>query len=666
MKIPSARSWYIVALNHLFSLKNFNLIILPIVNSDQRNTNNCLDLSNQRIKMNVIEVEDHISMKYEIKRRLGKGAYGIVWKAVEKQTGEVVAVKKIFDAFRNRTDAQRTFREIMFLQEFGDHDNIVKLLNVIRAQNDKDIYLVFEYMDTDLHAVIKKGNLLKEIHKRYVMYQLLKATKYLHSGNVIHRDQKPSNILLDTDCFVKLCDFGLARSLYQIQEDSGNPALTEYVATRWYRAPEILLGSSRYTKGVDMWSIGCILGEMLLGKPLFPGTSTINQIERIMSAIPHPSPEDILSIKSEYGASVIQRMLLRPSVSLEELLQPSVPSDALDLVCRLLVFNPDKRLTAEQALQHPYVSKFHNPAKEPALDYDVILPVDDDVQLSVVQYRNKLYEMILEKRTTRRMPRHVQPKPRKKDESALGCKSGDHGRQWPNEKDKERSEPVPLADDCGGDRGVKNLHCKTEHQAVHPVISVQAPAPVSTQPALEKTSPTANAVMGKTTYNPITHVANGFVRSPGGPPHFFNSSSSAVNTNQMSSETVTAPRPEGSNSNIVSMEQILQRGRSAPASRTRSFSLTLSSPQNNPLVRRDEPSVSSVICVTSARLNQRSQSQTQDARPPPPRFSKKVFQSNANVAAAGDPRAKLGSYSQAYGTINKTELDNLMRSRHQH
>uniref|UniRef100_A0A6Q2ZMH2 Mitogen-activated protein kinase 15 n=1 Tax=Esox lucius TaxID=8010 RepID=A0A6Q2ZMH2_ESOLU len=521
MKIPSARSWYIVALNHLFSLKNFNLIILPIVNSDQRNTNNCLDLSNQRIKMNVIEVEDHISMKYEIKRRLGKGAYGIVWKAVEKQTGEVVAVKKIFDAFRNRTDAQRTFREIMFLQEFGDHDNIVKLLNVIRAQNDKDIYLVFEYMDTDLHAVIKKGNLLKEIHKRYVMYQLLKATKYLHSGNVIHRDQKPSNILLDTDCFVKLCDFGLARSLYQIQEDSGNPALTEYVATRWYRAPEILLGSSRYTKGVDMWSIGCILGEMLLGKPLFPGTSTINQIERIMSAIPHPSPEDILSIKSEYGASVIQRMLLRPSVSLEELLQPSVPSDALDLVCRLLVFNPDKRLTAEQALQHPYVSKFHNPAKEPALDYDVILPVDDDVQLSVVQYQ----------------------------------------------------------------------------------------------------------------YLCIVY-------------HFFSILLSL--------------------SHFQSMEQILQRGRSAPASRTRSFSLTLSSPQNNPLVRRDEPSVSSVICVTSARLNQRSQSQTQDARPPPPRFSKKVFQSNANVAAAGDPRAKLGSYSQAYGTINKTELDNLMRSRHQH
>ncbi|XP_073467252.1 mitogen-activated protein kinase 15, partial [Aquarana catesbeiana] len=254
--------------------------------------------------MSVPEVEDHISQKYDIKKRLGKGAYGIVWKAIDRKTGEIVAVKKIFDAFRNRTDAQRTFREIMFLQEFGEHPNIIKLLNVIRAQNDKDIYLVFEYMETDLHAVIKKGNLLKDIHMRFILYQLLKSTKFLHSGNVIHRDQKPSNILLDADCLVKLCDFGLARSLYQIQEDSGNPALTEYVATRWYRAPEILLGSQRYTKGVDMWSVGCILAEMLLGKPLFPGTSTINQIERIMNVIPPPSQEDILAIKSEYGASV--------------------------------------------------------------------------------------------------------------------------------------------------------------------------------------------------------------------------------------------------------------------------------------------------------------------------------------------------------------------------
>ncbi|XP_023118756.2 mitogen-activated protein kinase 15 [Amphiprion ocellaris] len=597
---------------------------------------------------NVTEVEEHISLKYEIKKRLGKGAYGIVWKAVDRQTGEIVAVKKIFDAFRNRTDAQRTFREIMFLQEFGDHPNIIKLLNVIRAQNDKDIYLIFDYMDTDLHAVIKKGTLLKDIHKRYVMYQLFKAIKYLHSGNVIHRDQKPSNVLLDTDCVVKLCDFGLARSLNQIQEDSGNPALTEYVATRWYRAPEILLGSARYTKGVDMWSLGCILGEMLLGKALFPGTSTINQIEKIMSAIPHPSPEDVLAIKSEYGSSVIQRMLLKPQVPLQDLLHPSVPPDALDLLRGLLVFNPDKRLTAEQALQHPYVARFHNPAKEPALNCDVVLPVDDDVQLSVVQYRNKLYEMILEKRMNPGMLRLIQPKDggciSSKEKPSVKCDKAEKGTGAANSNQDDDHEGKPQHEKTD----------ETNHLASHTGVSKPS--------AVEKTDPLASPGLGKITYNPITHAPNGFVRSPVGPSYYYHSTTASRRlVGQTSNGNATLSPTEGSSAN-VSMDQILQRGRSAPAAHNRSFSLTLNQTQNNPLVRRDEPSLSAGLAVTSAHLNQRSSSQVREARPPP-RFSKKVFQSNCNVAAAGDPRAKLGSYSQAYGTINKTDLDNLLRSR---
>ncbi|XP_070702260.1 mitogen-activated protein kinase 15 [Pempheris klunzingeri] len=596
---------------------------------------------------NVSEVEEHISLKYEIKKRLGKGAYGIVWKAVDRQTGEIVAVKKIFDAFRNRTDAQRTFREIMFLQEFGDHPNIVKLLNVIRAQNDKDIYLIFEYMDTDLHAVIKKGTLLKDIHKRYVIYQLLKAIKYLHSGNVIHRDQKPSNVLLDSDCVVKLCDFGLARSLNQVQEDSGNPALTEYVATRWYRAPEILLGSTRYTKGVDMWSLGCILGEMLLGKALFPGTSTINQIEKIMSAIPHPSPEDILAIKSEYGSSVIQRMLLKPQVPLEDLLQPSVPSDALDLLKGLLVFNPDKRLTAEQALQHPYVARFHSPAKEPALNYDVVLAVDDDVQLSVVQYRNKLYEMMLERRTNQGMVKLIQPKDR-------GCVSSGEKHSV---KDKVEKGPGAVKSSDDDDNEGKMQHEKTETSHVPSHTGITKPVNVPAPPAVE--SPLASPDLGKVTYNPITHAPNGFVRGPA--HHYRSTAASRKQVEQASNGSATTSPTEGTNCN-VSMDQILHRGRSAPVAHNRSFSLTLNQTQNNPLVRKDEPSLSSGLYVTSARLNQRSNSQVRETRPLP-RFSKKVFQSNCNVSAAGDPRAKLGSYSQAYGTINKTDLDNLLQSR---
>ncbi|KAG7156531.1 Mitogen-activated protein kinase 15-like [Homarus americanus] len=221
-------------------------------------------------------------------------AYGIVWKAIDRRTGEVVAVKKIFDAFRNETDAQRTFREIVFLLEFSSHPNVIRLLNVLRADNNKDIYLVFQFMETDLHNVIKKGNVLEDIHRRYIMYQLFRAARYLHSGSVIHRDLKPSNLLLDSDCRVKVADFGLARSVEPcaLVEPQGDPTLTNYVATRWYRAPEILLNSKRYTLGVDMWSLGCILGEMLLGKPMFPGSSTLDQIERIMSVISPPCRED--------------------------------------------------------------------------------------------------------------------------------------------------------------------------------------------------------------------------------------------------------------------------------------------------------------------------------------------------------------------------------------
>uniref|UniRef100_A0A914W455 Mitogen-activated protein kinase n=1 Tax=Plectus sambesii TaxID=2011161 RepID=A0A914W455_9BILA len=354
------------------------------------------------------DLDGHVTEKYEINKRLGKGAYGIVWKAVDKRTKDIVALKKIFDAFRNQTDAQRTFREIMFLQEFGRHPNIIKLYNILKANNDKDIYLVFEYMDTDLHNVIKKGNILKDIHKQYIMCQLFRAVKFLHTGNVLHRDLKPSNVLLDADCRVKLADFGLARSLSSLEdypEGQNLPELTEYVATRWYRAPEILLAAKRYTKGVDMWSLGCILGEMLLGKALFPGTSTINQIERIMNTIPRPSKADIDSIGSHYAGSVLDKMALRPRKPLE-LVIPNPPLHAMDLILRLLIFAPHKRLTVEQCLIHPYVHQFHNPADEPALNYDVTLTLSDHIQLSIDDYRNNLYELIVNKKTNIRRIQH--------------------------------------------------------------------------------------------------------------------------------------------------------------------------------------------------------------------------------------------------------------------
>ncbi|NWY27233.1 MK15 kinase, partial [Pheucticus melanocephalus] len=554
-------------------------------------------------------------------------AYGIVWRATDRQTGETVAVKKIFDAFRNRTDAQRTFREIMFLQEFGEHPNIIKLLDVIPAENDKDIYLIFESMETDLHAVIKKGNLLKDIHKCYILYQLLKATKFIHSGNVIHRDQKPSNVLLDAQCRVKLCDFGLARSLCQRGEPRPGAALTEYVATRWYRAPEILLGSRRYTKGVDMWSIGCILGEMLLGKPLFPGTSTMNQIEQILRVIPAPSPEDILALQSEYKASVIKHMSSRQRVAFEEIFPSSTPLPALDLLKKLLVFNPDKRLTAEEALQHPYMSRFHCPSREPSLDFDVILPLGDDVQLSVAEYRNKLYEMTLEKKS-----KSLPKEPGQRENSELSqseCSTalpGFSSEAAPTRKGQQEPAPPLL---------------NPPH--VHPGATAGAqPAGASQSKDLGQRSQ-----MSVMMYNPITHttVQSGqCVLCSSDFPTFSHVFPSAGNANPGAGIRNCSAPPQQSR---ISNNEKLGRQITWPNTRL--------SPTN---VQNLYSLIYFSWLFFLIQNPRSSQCPSKDVRPLP-KPSKKMFQITANVGAAGDPRASMGSYSQAYGTISKSALQSL-------
>jgi len=340
------------------------------------------------------EIDAHIIAKYEVLQKLGKGAYGIVWKVRDKETNEIFALKKIFGAFQNATDAQRTFREIIFLQELSDHDNIITLLDVMKADNDKDIYLIFEYMDTDLHAVIR-ANILEDIHKRFIIYQLLKAIKYMHTAQVIHRDMKPSNLLLNSECLVKVADFGLARLIDAPKEDGARQqVLTDYVATRWYRAPEILLGSTTYTKGVDMWSIGCILGELLGGKPMFPGTSTMNQIDRIIEVTGSPSKEDIEAIQSEFAAQMLEN-LPEPNERGLESMYPNADGDAHDLLKKLLMFNPDKRITVEEALAHNYVTQFHNIEEEISCEKKIHIPIDDNKKYSVANYREELYTNVI-------------------------------------------------------------------------------------------------------------------------------------------------------------------------------------------------------------------------------------------------------------------------------
>lgn len=391
-------------------------------------------------------IDSQVIKRYEIGTKLGEGAYGIVWKATDKKTKEVVALKKIFGAFNNATDAQRTFREIQFLQELGEFDNVVKLQKVMRADNDVDIYLVFEFMETDLHAVIR-ADILENIHKQYVLYQLLKALKYVHSAGVIHRDLKPSNILLNSDCFVKVADFGLARSITQDIEDE-QVVMTEYVATRWYRAPEILLGSTKYTKGVDMWAVGCILGELLGGRPIFPGSSTIDQLERIIQVTGKPSAQDLDAIQSQFASTLLEHLKYPAAPRTLREIYPKAPAEALDLMEKMLYFNPEKRITASDALQHPYLAQFHNAADERDADEQVYIPVDDNIKLPLAEYRALLYAEIKKKRKEKnaRIRAKKAAKAKKKDDKdkkkkkKSDTKEGNKKKKGEGKEDKKKKE----------------------------------------------------------------------------------------------------------------------------------------------------------------------------------------------------------------------------------
>ncbi|XP_021668400.2 mitogen-activated protein kinase homolog MMK2 isoform X2 [Hevea brasiliensis] len=214
-------------------------------------------------------------------RPIGRGAYGIVCAAVNSETREEVAIKKIGNAFDNRIDAKRTLREIKLLRHM-DHENVIAMRDIIRPPKKEafnDVYIVSELMDTDLHHIIRSDQLLTDDHCQYFLYQLLRGLKYVHSANVLHRDLKPSNLLLNANCDLKIGDFGLARTT------SETDFMTEYVVTRWYRAPELLLNCSEYTAAIDIWSVGCILGEIMTREPLFPGKDYVHQL-RLITEVP--------------------------------------------------------------------------------------------------------------------------------------------------------------------------------------------------------------------------------------------------------------------------------------------------------------------------------------------------------------------------------------------
>ena len=356
-------------------------------------------MSNQ--EKSVDKVEDHIRRRFILQKKIGQGAYGVVFKSIDRKTKETVALKKLFGAFRDDTDSQRTFREVMLLQELNGHDNIIRLLNVIKAENDIDLYLIFDYMEADLFAVIR-SNILQDIHKKFIIYQTLKALKFIHSADIIHRDLKPSNIFLNSDCHVKLGDFGLARTLNSGKQGL-NGVITDYVATRWYRAPEMLLGSINYGKPIDMWSVGCILFELLVGRPLLPGKSTKEMIVFMFEVTGVPDRKEYDEVKEECEIQIEYDNLLSERIRRRKTIKQLVSGYcndpvAIDLLGKLLLFNPKKRLTAEEALEHPYVADFHNVEEEIVCDHKIRIPLDDNVKYGQEDYKRKLYDVVLQRK----------------------------------------------------------------------------------------------------------------------------------------------------------------------------------------------------------------------------------------------------------------------------
>ena len=285
---------------------------------------------------------------YEITETLGDGTFGIVYKGIHKKTKQVVAIKEFKKKFYSFEEC-KNLREVKCLTKLNQHENLIKILEMVYKE-DKTLLLIFEYMKEDLLSLMKARNAkrLNESQIKCIMYQVLKGIHYMHKYGFFHRDLKPENILVDGD-IVKIADFGLAREIRSV------PPYTDYVSTRWYRAPECLLKSTNYNSPMDIWALGCIIIELYNFKPIFPGNSEKDVLFKICSILGSPSSTnspEIMALAKKYDFKF-------PNVGSQSLstLIPDASQDAVDFITEMLQWDPGRRAITSTLLNHPYFTK---------------------------------------------------------------------------------------------------------------------------------------------------------------------------------------------------------------------------------------------------------------------------------------------------------------------
>lgn len=376
-------------------------------------------------RRNYVDIKFSVPKRYEIIKLLGKGSYGVVCSARDKniKNGDyVMAIKKITNIFNKEILLKRAIRELKFMFYFQGHKNIVNLINVEIIFNHPfdGLYCYQELIDYDLAKVIHSNVVFTEFHIQWFTYQILCGIKYIHSADVIHRDLKPGNILCTIYGTLKICDFGLARgvgkSQRNVQTSSGSnsntvsdvvPHITNYVATRWYRAPELILSNKPYTMSIDMWAIGCILAEFYHRRPIFMGKDSIHQVSEIIKYLGTPNEQLLKKFGSIRSWNLLNNITTtaKNNTNQKKFAQewkdvfPFACHLGLHLLSRLLIWDPMERLTATEALEHPFLNPVRRKNDEPecphgSFDFTYELKLNSMAKLreylinEVIQYRN--------------------------------------------------------------------------------------------------------------------------------------------------------------------------------------------------------------------------------------------------------------------------------------